>query len=141
MQTITVTPDSPLSDQVLDAARELRQLADQISDFGPQMGPEGWKSISVALQQIAWNSLFVSSAIDALVHPMGGCLLKSGDIERSGVMRQIENMHLVVDYLQRSVRFVMDSLDRIEDGCPEASESIHQLASRLVEVADECRHP
>lgn len=119
-------------------AYSLRELADKLEKFDLPPNSAHLLNASSELKHIGWNTLFVGSAVDALILSSFG----RSNLDRqnsSEQLRQVDSLHVAVSYLSRSVRFLTDNAAGQAILPIEVQEAFRRLGEKLQEVACECQ--
>ena len=119
-------------------AYSLRELADKLEKFDLPPNTAHLLNVSSELKQIGWNTLFVGSAVDALLMSSFG----RSNLDRqnsSEQLRQVDALHVAVSYLSRSVRFLTRNAAGQAILPTEVQEAFQRLGEKLQEVACECQ--
>ena len=129
-----------LNTKILDVSDSLHKLANQFDQDTALLGTSWLNATSIELQRLAWNSLFVSTTIDTIVRlgPSIGSMPDCSD--QTAIFRQIDGLHVAVKYITQSVRSIKTGQQYQSDVNRAIEEALGQLAVRLMEVVNECKH-
>ena len=118
----------------------LHKLADRFDQANATIDTAWLNAMSIELQRIAWNSLFVSSTIETLVNFLSSDQLTTEMNDQTANLRQVDGLHVAVKYLLQSIQSIKARQASLSDHQQTSKAALTDLAVKILEAAHECQN-
>jgi len=129
-----------LQDRIVEVAKTMRCLSDEIASFGGYSNPNGLPLICNKIASIGWNSLF-SAAIMEDICGKTACRSEVPSNEQlQQMVSQLDGLHTAVNYMEKSIGSLKVQMEQLSGNqVDDFSKLLRDFGGKLSEVANGCR--